>query len=265
MYNEDFSDISFDRRKPKPRKSGLTVMIDRNLGIHSQEDLITLSGDFVDIAKIMVGISAIIPKNVLKKKIDTYHSNDILAFPGGQFLELMFSEQQVDNYFKDVANAGFRLVEVSDNRIDITTQEKGDLIKTAIEKYGLKVLGETGSKRVSSDIRLLIKDIKNCLNSGAWKVMFEAAELFENGIFKQDVIETLTKEMSLNDIIFELPGPWIPQIKISDIYTLISWLIQNLGSEVNIANVSPEDILCLEAERVNLGPHMRFTPKRNQS
>jgi len=258
MYNSDFENLSFERREAKPRNAGFTVLIDRHLGVSAQKDFLCSSGDFIDIAKIMVGIPAIIPKNVLKEKIDIYHSNNILAFPGGQFLELMFSQNQIKNYFEDIVNTGFKLVEVSDNRIDISPQEKSDLIKTAIEKYNLEVLGETGSKKVSSDIHLLIKDIQNCLDSGAWKVMFEAAELFEGGLFKEEVVKELQKEINLNDIIFELPGPWISHIKISDIYSLMSWLIQNLGTDVNIANVSPEDILCLEAERVNLGPHMRF-------
>ena len=85
MYNSEFENLPFDRRGPKPRKSGLTVLIDRYFGVSTQKDFLNLSGDFIDIAKIMVGIPAIIPKNVLKEKIEIYHSNDILAFPGGQF------------------------------------------------------------------------------------------------------------------------------------------------------------------------------------
>ena len=38
------------------------------------------------------------------------------------------------------------MVEVSDNLIDISLETKTDLIKTAIQDYGLKVVGETGSK-----------------------------------------------------------------------------------------------------------------------
>ena len=52
--------------------------------------------------------------------------------------------------------------------------------------------------------------------------------------------------------------PWISHITISDVYSLLTWLIQKLGSEVNIANVDPDDILCLEAERKNLEAHMRY-------
>ena len=258
MYKSLFSNISFKKRRIKPRELGLTVINDRGLGVKAEEDILSIVADYVDVAKIMVGISALIETQTLRKKIDLYYKYNILAFPGGQFLEYVIAKNKIREYFSDVIKAGFKLVEVSDNRVDISPQEKSDLIKTASQEYGLKVLGETGSKKVSSDIKLLIKDIKNCLDSGAWKVMFEAAELFENGVFKKEVIENLEKEINLNDIIFELPGPWISHITISDIYSVLSWLIQKLGPEVNIANVSSQDILCLEAERVNLGPHMRF-------
>jgi len=258
MYNSLFSNIPFKRRKIKPRELGLTVIIDRKFGVKAQEDFLGLVANFIDIAKIMVGVSALIKSQTLREKINIYHQHNVLAFPGGQFLEYVIAKDKVREYFSDIIKAGFKLVEVSDNLIDISPDKKCDLIKMAIQEYGLKVLGETGSKKVSSDIQLLIKDIKECLNCGAWKVMFEAAELFENGKFKSKIINAISHEIDIKNIIFELPGPWIPKITVSDIYSLMSWLIENLGTEVNIANVDPDDILCLEAERTNLGVHMKF-------
>ena len=121
------------------------------------------------------------------------------------------------------------------------------------------VLGEIGSKKVSSDLRKLIKDIKDCLSCGAWEVMLEVAELCKNDRFKSEVAKAIFQEIDIAKIIFELPGPWIPKITVSDIYSLQSWLIDNLGSEVNIANVDPYEVLCLASERTNLGPHMKFS------
>ena len=258
MYNRLFSNVPFKRRRGKPRESGLTVIIDRGLGVKAEEDFLNIGADYVEVAKIMVGLPAVIEDQTLSKKIDLYHQNNILAFPGGQFLEYVIAKDKVREYFSDIIKAGFKLVEVSDNLIDISPDKKCSLIKMAIQEYGLKVLGETGSKKVSSDIKLLIKDIKECLNCGAWKVMFEAAELFENGKFKSNIINAISHEIDIKNIIFELPGPWIPKITVSDIYSLQIWLIENLGAEVNIANVEPSEVLCLEAERTNLGVHMKF-------
>jgi len=258
MYNYLFSNIPLKKRGGKPRESGLTVIIDERLGLKTQKDLLNLAADYVDLVKIATGIPVLIEAQTLKKKIDLYHQHNVLAFPGGQFLEYVIAKDKVQEYFTDIIKAGFNLVEVSDNLIDISPEKKCGLIKMAVQEYGLKVLGETGSKKVSSDIKLLINDIKDCLECGAWKVMFEAAELFENGRFKSKVIKAILKEVDIKNIIFELPGPWIPKITVSDIYSLMSWLIENLGSEVNIANVEPSEVLCLEAERTNLGVHMKF-------
>ena len=252
MYNDLFSNIPIKKRKEKPREFGLTVIIEQKLGLKLQKDSLNLMADYIDLVKIATGVAALIEDQTLKKKIDLYHKNNILAFPGGQFLEYVIAKNKVREYFSDVIKAGFKLVEVSDNLIDISTEKKCDLIKMAIQEYGLKVLGETGSKKVSSDIKLLINDIKSCLECGAWKVMFEAAELFESGKFKSNIIKAISQEVDIKNIIFELPGSWIPKIAVSDIYSLQVWLIENLGPDVNIANVDPFEVLDLEVERINL-------------
>jgi phosphosulfolactate synthase (CoM biosynthesis protein A) len=60
MYNNLFLNIPFERQKTKPREAGITLIIDRKLGLKAQEDFLDLTGDYVDIAKMMVGISALI-------------------------------------------------------------------------------------------------------------------------------------------------------------------------------------------------------------
>ncbi|MBA7498492.1 Phosphosulfolactate synthase [subsurface metagenome] len=252
MYNDLFSNIPIKKRREKPREFGLTVIIEQKLGLKLQKDSLNLMADYIDLVKIATGVAALIEDQTLRKKIDLYHENNILAFPGGQFLEYVITKNKVREYFSDVIKAGFKLVEVSDNLIDISPEKKCGLVKMAKQEYGLKVLGETGSKKVFSDIKLLINDIKNCLECGAWKVMFEAAELFESGKFKSNIIKAISQEVDIKNIIFELPGSWIPKIAVSDIYSLQVWLIENLGPDVNIANVDPFEVLDLEVERMNL-------------
>jgi phosphosulfolactate synthase (CoM biosynthesis protein A) len=40
MYNSEFENLPFDRRESKPRKSGLTVLIDRYFGVNLQKDFL---------------------------------------------------------------------------------------------------------------------------------------------------------------------------------------------------------------------------------
>ena len=77
MYNSLFSNIPFKRRITKPRESGVTVIIDRKLGLKAQEDFLDLTGDYVDIAKMMVGILALINAQTLRKKIDLYYQHEV--------------------------------------------------------------------------------------------------------------------------------------------------------------------------------------------
>ena len=135
---------------------------------------------------------------------------------------------------------------------------KTDLIKTAKEDFGLVVLGETGSKKVASNIDKLTEDINACLGAGAWRVMFETAKLFENGKFKADFAKAIFESVDSGKVIFELPGYWIKGVTETDVYQCECWLIDNFGSNVNIGNVDTNHVLNLEAERVNLETSMKF-------
>ena len=43
MYNRLFSNVPFKRRRGKPRESGLTVIIDRGLGVKAKGGLFEIS------------------------------------------------------------------------------------------------------------------------------------------------------------------------------------------------------------------------------
>lgn len=150
------------------------------------------------------------------------------------------------------------MVEVSDNLIDISLETKTGLIKIAREDFGLTILGETESKKAATNIDKLVEDIQGCLDAGAWRVMFEAGELFNNGRFKADFAKAIFESVDSEKVIFEFPGYWIKGVTESDICLFECWLIDNFGSNVNIANVSPDHVLNMEAERVNLGTSMKF-------
>ncbi len=101
-----------------------------------------------------------------------------IPFPGGQFLEYAVHHGQAQAYFAAARAVGYRWIEVSDNVIELTPEEKSNLMRTAREAFGLEVLGEVGSKVQGTSSVELIADIQRCLDGGAWKVFVEAAELF---------------------------------------------------------------------------------------
>ncbi|RKX30143.1 MAG: phosphosulfolactate synthase, partial [Verrucomicrobia bacterium] len=87
MSINPFDKLVVASRPPKPRDRGLTMIADWGLPLGLQNGLLSVSAPHVDLAKIAVGIAALLPTDTLKAKIASYAENNILAFPGGQFLE----------------------------------------------------------------------------------------------------------------------------------------------------------------------------------
>lgn len=60
-----------------------------------------------------------------------------MFFPGGQILEYVIARNKTQKYFTAVKEAGYKMVEVSDNLIDISLETKIGLIKIAREAFFL--------------------------------------------------------------------------------------------------------------------------------
>jgi phosphosulfolactate synthase len=247
-----FNRISIPERAAKPREAGITMLIDWGLGPAAQADYLEIGSAYIDLAKLAVGISGLLPRDMLRRKIDLYRQYGVTPFPGGQFLEYAAYHGQVREYMEGAREAGYDWIEVSDNVIDLAPAEKVELIRVAREEFDLQVIGEVGSKVVGTSAGALIGDIQRCLDAGAWKVFVEAAEIFGDEL-NEDLIEEITSAVPIDKLIFEVPGPWIAGIHRCDMFATRTWLVQRFGPEINLANVYPEDILETETLRRGIG------------
>ena len=252
MTERYFENITVTDRAAKPRETGVTMLIDWGLGVAHQQDLLAIAGEYMDIAKIAVGISGLLPARVLEEKISIYRMSGVEPFPGGQYLEYAVSRGLTEAFFSDAKAAGYTLVEVSDNTAPFAPDFKRDLIRRAREEFGFRVLGEVGSKVKITETDEVLGDVENCLEAGAWKIFIEAADMFEGREFRHDLIEALTARFPLDRLIFELPGWWLGPIGTEKIPTLNA-LISNLGPDANLGNIGPEELLYLETNRRKTG------------
>lgn len=253
MKAKPFSNIPVVDRPGKPRESGITMMIDWGIGVAAQDDVLNLCGEYVDLAKIAVGIAGLLESDVLAAKMESYDRHGVMPFPGGMYLEYAVDRDLEDAYFKDAKAAGFRCIEVSDNTVPFTPDQKRDLIKKAIEEYDLVVLGEVGSKIQVTETQAFVKDVVNCLKAGSWKVFLEAADLFdERKKLRTELLHAIRNELPINQLIFELPGWWLGALGAENV-GLIKMLIGEFGPDVNIANVGPNEVMYLETDRRRTG------------
>jgi phosphosulfolactate synthase len=252
MQEKAFAQIRIPERPTKPREAGLTMLIDWGMGPAAQADCLAVGAEYIDLAKVAVGLSRLFSFDLLREKIRLYKQHQVITFPGGQFLEYAVYQGQTRDYFTGALDVGYEYIEVSDNVIDLTAQEKTNLIRTAVEEFGLKVIGEVGSKVKGTTASDLANDIQRCLDAGAWKVFVEAAELFGKDL-NERLIEEITMAVPVEKLIFEVPGPWIPGIRRCDQHAARAWLLKRFGADVNLANVAPEDILEVETMRRGIG------------
>jgi phosphosulfolactate synthase len=260
----DFLPLPAARSAKKPRRRGLTMMIDHGLPCAYVEDLVATVGDYIDFAKIKTGTARLYQESVLRRKIETYKANNIVPFIGGQFHEYVLATEGAKataRFYDEAKRMGFAAIEISDNVVTLSDQERRDHIRAACDS-GLEVFGEVGGKDRRSQPDELLSQARICLAAGARLVLVEAAELVIEGQPDRQMLTAIYRGLKPEQVMIELPGPWIPDVRSCDVEALKRLLVTEFGPDVNIANVSFDEVLDLEATRNGLGAAGPFSSQQ---
>ncbi len=248
-------DLPPERSCNKPRSQGHTMMIDWGIPLGRQRDILEMAGRYVDFAKIAVGTSRFYDEAYLTSKLALYKEYQVRPFLGGQFQEYIFAtrgKQALRPFLEEALRLGFEVVEVSDNCVPLSDEERDEQIRLAVN-VGLAVLGEVGSKSDQSSADLLILQARQAFDAGAELVLVEGAELIEDGEINSEMLEAFQQGLDMTRVMIELPGPWVTRTSLAEIHDLKKNLIRQFGADVNIANIMPDDIIETEALRCGLG------------
>ena len=254
------------RSASKPRRTGLTMMVDFGLPYGQVSDVLDMAGPYIDLGKIAVGTARLYDLAYLRRKLALYRRHKVRAFIGGQFMEYVYAvhgQAMLPRFLAEAKRVGFSVIEISDNCVPLTRRERMSQIRLARE-HGLAVFGEVGSKDLKNDARMLVGQAQDCFEAGAEIVLVEAAELIENGKPKMKLIEGIRKGLDMSKVLIELPGPWISGVTLHAVEDMKKWLVEEFGPDVNLANVTPNDVMETEALRVGLGvvgPKMKSAAK----
>ncbi len=247
----DILDFPYQDRTPKPRDHGLTMVIDKGLGLTDTRDLMELAAPYVDHLKLTFGTSAFYHTRLLRQKIELVKSYGVHIFPGGTFLELALLQGRIVAYLDRARDLGFTGIEVSDGTINIDEQTRYNTIKLA-RAYGFDlVLSEVGKKdpRDQAEGLPLCEQVNRDLTAGSDLVIVEGRESGEGVVIYDEEGNILGDEV--NELVGFVSKPdqllWEAPKK-----TQQQELIMRFGPNVNLGNVQPEDVLALEALRVGL-------------
>ena len=138
-------------------------------------------------------------------------------------------------------------IEISDGTIDMDEDYKLELIRKLSKRY--KVLSEVGSKddavviTPSRWVELIGREI----DAGAWKVITEGRESGTVGIYrpngdvKDGLLEEIRTTFDTSQLLFEAP-----------VKKQQAWFIKYFGTNVNLGNIPPEEVISVETLRLGV-------------
>ena len=174
-------------REEKPRQKGITMVLDKGLGLETAESLMNISGDYVDYLKFGWGTSIVHEQDIIKDKVAMYKSHNITPYTGGTLFELAYMNDKLEEFFQEAHDLGFEAIEVSDGSTTISHDKKLECIESA-KKDGFEVLSEVGKKDPGLDKELSLDErieyMQNELEAGSSLIIVEAREGGKNiGIY----------------------------------------------------------------------------------
>jgi phosphosulfolactate synthase (CoM biosynthesis protein A) len=254
--------LTLPEKVQKPRRVRRNVIFDRGWPASFIEGVLEGFSSAIDIAKISAWHMHQ-TEAVVVKKIDMYKRWGIETMGGGPVLEIarvQHKEDEVLQYFKDL---GFDGLEISSESMPTQMGVESDRqLAVKASELGFVIHGEVGKKFPQGD---QVRTSANVLNVEAAAESFKAyADMGCDGSYLEghllraicgdmaekregwDSLVKLVDLVGLDEIIFEIPGTYLPY---AGKRALQGVLIYLFGPNVNIANILIEEVAEMEEIR----------------
>ena len=237
-------------RTSKPRRQGITHVIDKGTPLASVAGLLEAHSEFVDVWKFGFGTAYL--DTTTGAKIELLHEHGVKACPGGTLLEAAWLQGRAGAFFEWADAVGFGCVEVSRGASGMPAESKIELIGAARER-GFEVFAEVGSKDPGAEVLVdeWITEARHDAESGAGWLVAEGRESGTVGLYDADgtvrpdlvdALEGLIGDAGLAaGVVYEAP-----------LRKQQAWLINHLGANVNLANIAVDEVLAAESLRRGL-------------
>jgi phosphosulfolactate synthase len=240
--------LDLPARESKPRQAGVTMVIDGGLPSRYFADLIESHGALIDVVKF--GWGTAIVTDGLQYKIDALKGSGVDFYFGGTLFEKYLVQGRFDDWRDLVDRFGAHTVEISNGTIELSNERKAEYVTRLKDDY--TVFSEVGFKDSGKSETMgpdqWIDYIRQDLDAGAHKVITEARESGTSGIasangeLKKDLVESiLGSGVPLDRLMFEAPNK-----------ALQTYLVKRVGTNVNLGNIAPADVVPLETLRLGL-------------
>jgi phosphosulfolactate synthase len=240
--------LHLPHRAEKPRRTGLTMVIDGGIPLSQFTDIVSSTGEYIDGVKFGWG-TAVVTSNI-STKIDVLREHQVRFYFGGTLFEKYVLQGRFDDFRKFCLDHDCRHVEVSNGTIPLSNLEKASYIRKLAREF--TVISEVGFKDPLRSEQLppeaWIEYIREDIEAGSALVTLEARESGRSGICQADgtlrsgLIEYLLADgVDQDSLLFEAPTT-----------SLQAQFITRLGPDVNLGNIPAQGVLGLETLRLGL-------------
>jgi phosphosulfolactate synthase len=237
--------LALPERTAKPRITGLTHVLDKGLSLVQLQSLIETGGTSIDFIKLGWGTAYV--SNGVKAKVAMCREAGINLCLGGTLFEIAVRQGRLLAYVRWLHRLGIKHIEVSNGAVDLPAQRKRALIRTLSAE--LRVIAEVGSKDSSRPVIAAewVEEMVGDLEVGASLLIAEGRESGTVGLYhadgevREELVEAITEALPAGRVLFEAPRK-----------EQQAWLIRRIGSNVNLGNIPPAEVLALETLRLGL-------------
>jgi phosphosulfolactate synthase len=237
--------LDLPARTKKPRQHGLTAIHEVGCPVGELRHILSDFHELLDIAKLGVGAAYITPK--LEEKVALYREFQVECYFGGTLFEKFYYQSKIDDYVSYLKDLGVNWVEISTGTVDISLSDRARLIERFNKDF--HVVSEVGSKDEQTVMppSEWMREIQTLLDAGARYVITEGRNSGTAGVYRASgeirtgLVADIISHLDVNRIIFEAPKPEHQM-----------YFIKQVGTNVNLGNVPPRDLLLLEAQRCGL-------------
>lgn len=238
-------------RSGKPRANGITMVIDKGIGVRNLRDLLEIAGDYIDFLKFSFGTSLLYPSRILAEKIKLAIEYGLDVYPGGTLFEVFVSQNRLNEYLFRAKQLGFTAIEISNGTLDLSADLRREAINKA-SSLGFKVLTEVGKKDRHNPLSLteMRAQIERDMADNVDRIIIEGRESGKGiSIYKDDG----SIDMSMVEgILMSVEGRediliWEAPLKKQQVV-----FIRELGPSVNLGNIQVDEVLALETLRRGL-------------
>src|SRR5712692_5790594 len=201
--------LALPARTAKPRRTGITHVLDAGVPLREAADLLDMCGMYVDVWKFGWGVAYLDPN--LDAKLELLAAHRVLASPGGTLLEIAWAQGRSAEFLRWARACRFPCVEVSAGTVQMDGAAKQCLIAEAAEHF--IVLAEVGTKDPA--IRLTPDEwaaaATRDLDAGATWVIAEGRAsgtvgiYAESGSVREDVVAAMVSAAGIDSLVFEAP------------------------------------------------------------